>query len=526
MKDKCDVLLIGFEEWENLGLRYIAAFLSENGIDARIVPYESSSHERILSNIRNSQPAIVGFSLIFQRMISEFAELIAYLRKHGAICHFTMGGHYPTVDSNHLLSEIPGLDSVILCEGEETLLELVLSINEPEAWREIRGIVFRSGQDIVRTAPRRLLEDLDSLPFPVRGDNLPSIRGIGMCSIAGSRGCFYDCCFCSIREFYSTAPGPNRRSRSPGNVVSEMKKLYQDRGIRIFIFEDDDFVMRSPTQKAWIREFTDLLHETNLADRILWRVSCRVDEVDTSILDIMRKAGLASIYLGIESGSQQGLNTFNKHYSVNDIHHALDMIYEVGIPFEFGFMILHPDCSFDTIRLDIDFLKQISARGRAVVHFTKMLPYAGTAISRRLKEEGRLTGGIEAPDYPFTDPRLDLLQVFFTQAFHYRNFDSDGLVERLRFAKLDALTLQRFYSDQFDTSSYMDQVYELIRQGNESCLEKMSLAVRFMECRSEHEILDNWWFLEKLAYQERQLEQLLTVQLDILMSRYVVKGVS
>jgi len=114
---------------------------------------------------------------------------------------------------------------------------------------------------------------------------------------------------------------------------------------------------------------------------------------------------------------------------------------------------------------------------------------------------------------------MDLLQFFFTNAFHYRNFDSNGLVERLRFAKLDALTLNRFFNGQYESESYLKQVCDLIRQGNDLCLEKMSMAVRFMADRSEREILDNWWLLEKLAAEEKEQERRLTEHLDRLMAQ-------
>jgi hypothetical protein len=149
-----------------------------------------------------------------------------------------------------------------------------------------------------------------------------------------------------------------------------------------------------------------------------------------------------------------------------------------------------------------------------------MLPYAGTAIAAQLEAEGRLTGGMEAPDYPYHDPRLHLLQLFFTSAFHHRNFGTDGIVERLRYAKLDALTLGRFFAGQCDHEPYLQCLLDLIHQANASCLETMSLAVRFMEHRSEEEILRRWWLMEKLARDEIASERQVLAALDRLMSTY------
>ncbi len=520
MTNACDILLIGYEEWENLGLRYISAFLTKHGVKVKIEPYQPSLKEHILASICEVKPKIVGFSLIFQRMLFDFADLITYLRQNGVTAHFTMGGHFPTVEFKGTLETIPGLDSVIRCEGEQTLLELFRHLNQPDSWAKIEGLAYRRNGRSRVNPPRPLIQNLDHLPFPVRNNKTPTHRGLGICSIISSRGCYYDCSFCSIKQFYSESRGPRRRSRSPNNVIQEMEQLFYERGIRIFIFEDDDFVMRSRLQQQWVEDFTQELVKKKIGDQIIWRISCRVDDVDAELVKKMMEVGLISIYIGIESGNNRGLETFNKHYTVEDILKTLSMLQNLKIPFEFGFMILHPDSTLATVKEDITFLKQIGMSGEAVVHFTKMVPYAGTAIARRLRNEGRLKGTIASPDYGYKDPKLELLQLFFTQAFHFRNFDNNGLVERLRHAKFDAIVLDKFFSDKHDTQSYTQAIRDLIHKCNAVCLENMSLAANFIEQQSEEEILDNWQYLQHLAQEEKDMELHITSSLDWLMTCY------
>jgi len=524
LKDKyagsLDILLVGYEEWENLGLRSIAAFLAEHGVRVHVQPYDNISRADILDAVRRGQPRIVGFSLIFQRMLYDFTALIRFLRDNGITAHLTMGGHFPTVEPTATLEAIAGLDSVVRCEGEHTLLELFNYIDRPDSWAEIKGLAYRRNGEIELTPPRPLIHNLDELPFPLRSDQTITHRGLGICPILSSRGCHYDCSFCSIHQFYNQAPGPKRRTRSPGNVVQEIVQLFHERCVRIFIFDDDDFVMRSRQQRQWIGEFVAELRKSKLADQILWRISCRIDDLESESIKKMVDVGLASIYLGIESGNDQGLRTFNKHYSVADIYKALEVLYDLEMPFEFGFMILNPDSTFATVKDDIAFLKDIGATGRAVVHFTKTVPYAGTPMACRLHRQDRLKGTLAAPDYTYTDSRLSLLQSFFTEAFHYRNFDNNGLVERLRHAKFDAVVLRRFFSSQYDTESYTNVIADMIRQANAQCLEMMSLATSLMAQRSEKEILDNWSVLERLIQQEKAVESSITTSLDWLMRCY------
>jgi anaerobic magnesium-protoporphyrin IX monomethyl ester cyclase len=513
-----DVLLLGFEEWENLGLRSIAAYLLQHGATVKIVPLPAPA-DSVLATIRSKDPGIVGFSLIFQRMLPDFADLIAYLRQHGVQAHFTMGGHFPSIEPAATLESIPGLDSVVRGEGEHTILELLHHLHQPDEWSQIQGLAFRGSHDgqIHLTPPRPKLLDLDSLPYPIRSDHLPTHRGLGLCSILGSRGCHYDCSFCSIHQFYAESPGPRRRTRSPANVAQEMERLFHERGVRIFIFEDDDLFMRGRVQREWIAGFVRELQQRGMADQILWRVSCRVDDVDPEPISRMMEAGLMSIYIGIESGNDRGLRVFNKHYTVEDIHRALAKLRQVGIPFEYGFMILNPDTTFATLRDDIAFLKEISADGEAVVQFTKMVPYAGTSINRQLRQSGRLKGTLAAPDYGYLDPRLELFQVFLSQAFHFRNFDGKGLAERLRFAKLDVAVVRKFCSEQYEGGSYATALGELIRRSNEEALEKMSMAARFMEKRTEAQIIDKWPYIDLLVHEEKAAERQLTTELDWLM---------
>lgn len=518
--DDCDVLLVGYEEWENLGLRSIAAFLAQQGVKVLVHRYDRSAKAQVLEAVRRTRPRLIGFSLIFQRMLDDFAALIEYLRAHGVTAHLTMGGHFPTVEPAATLRAIPGLDSVVRCEGEHTLLALWNGLDAPASWANVEGLAYRAKGKIRLTPPRPLIPNLDDLPFPLRSDQRTTHRGLGICPILSSRGCYYDCSFCSIHQFYRQAPGPRRRTRSPANVVREMVELFRERQMRIFIFDDDDFVMRSGQQRRWVDEFLGELRRSGIADQIVWRISCRIDDLEPESIRKMRELGLVSIYLGIESGNEQGLKTFNKHYRVADVYKALELLETLEMPFEFGFMVLHPDTTFATITDDIAFLKNVGSTGHATVHFTKTVPYAGTAMACRLQQEGRLQGTLAAPDYAYADSRLELLQWFFTQAFHFRNFDNNGLVERLRHAKFDVVVLNRFFSRQYDTKAYAHAITEIIRQANAQCVQTMSMAVNLMAQCSEREVLDHWPILERLIQEEKAVEAGLTTSLDWLMRRH------
>jgi radical SAM superfamily enzyme YgiQ (UPF0313 family) len=274
--------------------------------------------------------------------------------------------------------------------------------------------------------------------------------------------------------------------------------------------------LRSAGQRRWVEEFIEELKRKNLSDKIAWRISCRVDEVDTEMMKKMKDNGLSFLYLGIESGSNQGLKTFNKGYTVERIRSALDILQETGIKFEYGFMIFDPDSTIQSIKENIAFLGDLSRDGRAVVHFTKMFPYVGTTIAHRLKTQGRLKGSITSPDYDFNDHRINLLEDFFFGYAFKSYLSGNGLANQLAMAKFDTVIIDRFFSNEYDNRTYSMTVLEFIRKSNESVLDTMNNAVNFIENRSYEEIISDWDELETFVNDRKMIERNIIVDLQLL----------
>src|SRR5580704_10947789 len=155
------VLLIGFQDQDNLGLRYLMSAVNASGHQVSIMTY-GSDPEPILKRIRREKPDVVGFSLIFQYMAPDFGRVIGALRDGGVAGHFTMGGHYASFEPGEILRRTPGLDSVVRFDGEMTLVKLLHCLSTDSDWRTLPGIAFHSDDDQVVVAPlARVVEDLD-----------------------------------------------------------------------------------------------------------------------------------------------------------------------------------------------------------------------------------------------------------------------------------------------------------------------------------------------------------------------------
>jgi len=426
------VLLLGFQDQDNLGLRYLMSAVNASGHEASIMTYGSDA-EPIRRRIRSDNPDLVGFSLIFQYMAPDFAHVIQSLRDGGVTCHFTMGGHFASFEPGEILRRTPGLDSVVRFDGEMTLVKLLHCLASGSDWRMLPGIAFRSGDGQVIVAPlAKVVEQLDILPRPDRRSIDYEGHPMPTASILGSRGCPWDCSFCSIRPFYEDQGGPLRRLRKPGEIVDEMLDLHIHRKVPIFLFQDDDFLAGGKNAKMWAVEIANLIAAAGFSGKMAFKISCRSDEIDESIMRSLMAGGLTHVYMGVESGDEEGLINMSKRMKPEAHLRAGRILKNLGLSFDFGFMMLEPYSTFRSIRQNVAFLEEFIGDGWSVAPFCRMLPYAGTPIKRKLEAEGRLLGTLFEPDYKFLDPKLDLFYDWMIATFYERNFTNRGLCHILR----------------------------------------------------------------------------------------------
>ena len=498
------VLLIGFQDQDNLGLRYLMSNVNASHHQASIMTYGSDS-DRILERINQDEPDVIGFSLIFQYMAPDFSRVIKALREKGVTAHITIGGHYASFEPKEILRQTPELNSVVRFDGETTLVKLLDSLAAGTDWRTLPGIAFRGDNGEITTAPlAQPVEDLDTLPWPDR----QSINYEGHCmptaSILGSRGCPWDCSFCSIRPFYEEQGGKLRRLRKPRAIVDEMIDLHRNRGVPIFLFQDDDFLAGGKRAKQWAVEIANLLAAEGLDGEIAFKISCRSDEIDESIIEQLMKGGLTHVYMGVESGDEQGLLNMSKRLKPEAHLEAGRILKRFGLSYDFGFMLIDPYTTFDSIRTNVDFLETFIGDGWSVAPFCRMLPYAGTPIKRRLEQEGRLTGTPFEPDYKLLDPKLDLFYDWMVEAFYERNFTNQGLCHILRGLLFEAhlrLSTRNRVND-----AQRAYVHHLTAVCNRVACYTLRSAIDYIEATSLSELKKDRHYLDGLAVHEKEQE--------------------
>jgi anaerobic magnesium-protoporphyrin IX monomethyl ester cyclase len=510
---KIDVVLVGYENQENLGLRSITSYLISNNFTVFILPFQPGKESEILAIIKKLKPKIIGFSFIFQYTLTDFGKLIHYLRKHGIKCHFTAGGHFPSIEPLVTFEEIPELNSIVRFEGEETLYELLLNINNPEHWINIQGLAFKKGSKVIINTPRPLIDDLDKLPLIFRDNFRESSYGIKTAYMLASRGCLYNCSFCSIRNFYKSTKGALRRTRSARAVVDEMYNLFSEHNVRFFSFQDDDFANRSKNQKEWLFLFLKELKDKGLSNKIRWKISCRVDDLDPMTLEFMLENGLLAVYLGVESGSNLGLQTLNKGVTVDQNFYAINLLKKYNVAMSIGFMLFDPSSNIESIKQNIQFLRKIGEDGYFPINFCKMLPYAGTPIEKQLIKEGRIKGTRIQPDYDFLDPIVNWYYFIVNRIFTKRNFKSDGLVSLLQIIDFE-YHLKDSFNLLDNSKDYKIEYKQIIRKANISAVNTLENLLDMIITKGVDYVLNDKKALLELIEKEWQDE--ITIELELL----------
>jgi radical SAM superfamily enzyme YgiQ (UPF0313 family) len=355
---------------------------------------------------------------------------------------------------------------VVRYEGELTLVSLVERLSNGSNWRDIPGIAYLSGDQVVVTEPRALVQDLDSLPFPYRPYKPEQIGGFPTLPLLASRGCVRRCSFCSIHTFYRTAPGRVVRVRKPAQIIEEMLQLHSDYGVRIFLFQDDDFPLWGIRGQRWAEEIVERLHDSGLADRTVWKISCRAEYVQAELFSRLRDAGLFLVYMGIESGVEEGLEILHKQMTVDGNLTAVHTLKQLGILFSYGFMLFDPSSTFESVRENISFLRQIVGDGLAAATFCRMLPYGGTPIRDLLQREGRLRGDLTHPDYDFLDLHLNEYHRLLSQTVRPW-IHNEGLSHQLNYAWDEFETIRRLVPGIKEGEVYRAALQSLTMESNE-----------------------------------------------------------
>jgi radical SAM superfamily enzyme YgiQ (UPF0313 family) len=357
-----------------LGLGYLAAVLRQQGYRAEIadLTVRTPDINQLRNLFRSSRPDVVGVSAMTENY-RQALWVARVARKTLKDVKIVMGGVHATFQYSEVLRECPEIDVIVVGEGEKTMLELTETLDkglDQSRISEIPGLALRRKDEILLTAPREKIQNLDELPYPAF-DLLvhPELKDYfeeetRRLPLITSRGCPYECVFCSTSKMH----GRKYRARTPENVVDEIAydiKKYQVNGIN---FVDDLFTLNHQRTTKICQEIIERKIE------IKWGCLSRVDCITPELLKIMKQAGCTGIFYGIESLSNNVLRKVKKGFTYKEIKQAINWTTKEELDVDASFILGLPGETPESLQLIPRFVTETGINRRVLTNMLQILP--------------------------------------------------------------------------------------------------------------------------------------------------------
>jgi anaerobic magnesium-protoporphyrin IX monomethyl ester cyclase len=308
-------------------------------------------------------------------------EMIKFAKQKG--CIVIVASSDATDHFEQYLTE--GADFVLLGEAEQTLSDVIIAVNNRQTdFLKIPGLAYRHQDAVIKTVKRNLLKELDELPFPAWDlidmeayrKTWVKHKGYFSLNMATTRGCPFKCNWCA-KPIY----GNRYNSRSPQNVVDELKMLKKKYAFDHIWFCDDIFGLRP----GWVKEFANLVEKEQL--EFSFKIQARADLLlqEDYIRDLAR-AGCDNIWMGAESGSQKILDAMDKGTKVEQIFEATRLLKKNNIHPSFFIQFGYPGETKEDIVKTIDMINDLLPYE---IGISVSYPLPGTVFYERVKAQLR-----------------------------------------------------------------------------------------------------------------------------------------
>jgi len=394
----------------SLGLALIAGALKAENHEIHVIDamaeapdqYISFHQDIVLNGLNEYQIGemidpdadIIAFSMMFSGNWLHNRVLINYLGEKFPDAILIAGGEHITAAAEFCLTDAAELDICVCGEGEETITELTRAITKDNPFSEIPGIVFKdeSGNIITNTRRTRIkaVEEV-SWPawefFPLDKYKENSIiygvdRQVYSVPIMATRGCPYQCTFCSSPSMWGT----RYYMRSPNDVLNEIEYFYHKFNIRNFDFYD----LTAIVKRNWILDFCKELLARDL--KITWQIPAgtRSEAIDKEVAHYLYKSGCVNITYAPESGSRETLKRIKKKVSLPKMLQSIKFSREENMNIKLNIIIGFPGETHKQIWETMLFVVKASWYGAHDMSPSIFSPYPGSELFTQLSKEKKV----------------------------------------------------------------------------------------------------------------------------------------
>src|SRR5882672_10758654 len=348
---------------EPLGLERVAAAVRAAGHDVRLLDLQIFRHRDYARELEDFKPDAVGFSVNYLANVPEVIELAREARRRRPDALVFAGGHSVSFIAPEVLDHAAGaLDCVVRGEGE-AITPRLLEAHGDHRLETLPGVVTRHGAG----PPPTLLDDLDRFPPArdlTRRRRKYFIGVLDPCASAElTRGCPWDCSFCSAWTFY----GRSYRKTSPEAAAEDLARIAEP---NVFIVDDVAFI--HPEHGFAIgRE----LEKRRVRKQYYLETRCDVLIKNKELFAYWRRLGLHYMFLGLEALDEESLKLHRKRITPNENLRALEIAREIGFTVAVNIIA---DPSWDERQFAV--VRDWALTVPEIVHFTVATPYPGTEI--------------------------------------------------------------------------------------------------------------------------------------------------
>ena len=352
-----------FLRLEPLGLELVAEAARRAGHEVRLIDLQAQNHRNLFRELETWRPDVIAFSLNYFANTPEVIDLVKGAKDILPDSFIIIGGHSASYIARELLEHGGGkIDCVLKGEGEVGLPLLLEAIeHDLKAAASVSGAVTLDGE-----GPSPLfVADLDEIS-PAR-DLLKNRKKyfIGIldpcASIEFTRGCPWDCSFCSAWTFY----GRSYRTKSTAKIVDELERIKEP---GVFIVDDVAFLQGGPGM-----EIGEAIARRGIRKNYYLETRCDVLLRNIEVFRFWKKIGLEFMFLGIEAIDEEGLSQFRKRTNLDRNFEALEIARSLDISVVIN-IIADPDWDRDRFRVIREWCMEIPE----IVSITVNTPYPGT----------------------------------------------------------------------------------------------------------------------------------------------------
>lgn len=397
---RLNVLLIRpYSEAEELtppfGLGYLAAAVRKNhNVEILDCLKDNVTLERFEGYLSKDHYDVIGIQ-VFTCNIDIVKKYTEAIRENHPKSYIVIGGPHPSSSPEDIFDIFPLIDFGFKGEAEIGLPKLLDYLADGKSQSEdipllekVPGFIWRNNGKVIANS-QLFVEDLDSLGYPAWDLINPSsyppqphgsfLKNYPIAPIIVTRGCPYHCTYCCIHLI----SGRKIRKRSINNVIDEIKLLYYDYRVREIHIEDDNFTFYPDL----VKEFCSKLIEANL--NISWTCpnGVRLDTLSKELLELMKKAGLYGLSVGIESGSDKILKDMRKQLTKEKIKEKIKLIKDIGLKCKGFFILGYPTETKEDILNTLAFSRELPLTQAA---FNIFQPFPGTEITNFLISQNRI----------------------------------------------------------------------------------------------------------------------------------------